>query len=73
MNCELCSQIPENYPLKSAGPVFCAGITMYTPLKDWGALKGGLNVGIVGIGGLGQVRNTKLNRCSSKLIFTNPF
>ena len=34
---------------------------MYSPLKDWGALKGGLNVGIVGIGGLGQVRNTIKN------------
>ena len=30
---------------------------MYSPLKDWGALEGGLNVGIVGIGGLGQARN----------------
>ncbi len=43
------------YPLECAGPVFCAGITMYSPLKHWGAVKGGKRVGIVGIGGLGQV------------------
>ena len=49
-------QIPKDYNLQAAGPIFCSGITMYTPLKQWGALKGGLNVGIVGIGGLGQVK-----------------
>ena len=37
------------------GPVFCAGITLYDPLKHWGALKGGLRVGIAGLGGLGQM------------------
>ena len=50
-----CFQIPKSYSLKAAGPIFCSGITMYTPLKQWGALKGGMNVGVVGIGGLGQV------------------
>ena len=48
-------QIPKTYSLQAAGPIFCSGITMYTPLKQWGALKGGMNVGVVGIGGLGQV------------------
>ena len=28
---------------------------MYTPLKKYGATKGGMRVGIVGIGGLGQM------------------
>ncbi len=28
---------------------------MYSPLKHWGATKGGMNVGIIGIGGLGQM------------------
>ena len=30
----------------------CAGITMYSPLKQWKATKG-TRVGIVGLGGLG--------------------
>ena len=34
--------------MEKAGPVFCAGITMFTPLKTHGADKGGLNVGIMG-------------------------
>jgi len=41
--------------LELAGPVFCSGITMYSPLKRFGATKGGLNVGILGLGGLGQM------------------
>ena len=27
--------IPEGFPLEAAGPVFCAGITMYSPLVYW--------------------------------------
>lgn len=48
-------KIPQSYPLEKAGPIFCAGITMFSPLMRQGAGKGGLNVGIIGIGGLGQM------------------
>merc|ERR1711974_242595 len=48
-------KIPSDYPLEAAGPVFCAGITMFTPLLKFGADKGGKRVGVVGIGGLGQM------------------
>jgi uncharacterized zinc-type alcohol dehydrogenase-like protein len=44
--------IPESYPLESAGPVMCAGITMYDPMKAL-KVKAGSRVGIVGLGGLG--------------------
>jgi len=46
--------IPEDYPLESAGPVMCAGVTLYDPLKRYGA-KAGSVVAIVGIGGLGDM------------------
>jgi len=48
-------KIPEGFPLEAAGPIFCAAITMYSPLNHWGALNGGKKVGIIGIGGLGQM------------------
>ena len=48
-------KIPDGYPLESAGPVFCAGVTMFSPLCNYGADKGGQRIGIVGIGGLGQM------------------
>jgi D-arabinose 1-dehydrogenase-like Zn-dependent alcohol dehydrogenase len=46
--------IPEKYPLKMAGPVMCAGITVFDPMRAKG-IKAGDHVGIVGLGGLGQM------------------
>eukprot|EP00438_Fugacium_kawagutii_P016900 Skav205370 [mRNA] locus=scaffold2437:128425:136360:+ [translate_table: standard] len=49
-------KIPKSYPLEMAGPVMCAGITMYDPLKAYKAKPGAASsdkVGIVGLGGLG--------------------
>ena len=48
-------KIPDGFPLEAAGPVFCAGITMFSPLTKYGAHLGGKRVGVVGIGGLGQM------------------
>jgi len=48
-------KIPDDFPLEYAGPIFCAGITMYSPLKHFGAARGGLRIGFAGIGGLGQM------------------
>merc|ERR1719515_552490 len=31
--------IPDGFPLEAAGPVFCAGITMYSPLVHWKVFK----------------------------------
>ena len=30
-------KIPDSIPLEKAGPILCAGITMYDPLRYWGA------------------------------------
>eukprot|EP00501_MAST-03F_sp_TOSAG23-6_P000951 GSMAST32.ASY1.ANO1.987.1 assembled CDS len=47
-------KIPKEYPLEFAGPVMCAGVTMYDPLRRQNAGRG-TRVGIVGLGGLGQM------------------
>jgi uncharacterized zinc-type alcohol dehydrogenase-like protein len=47
-------RIPETLPLQSAAPLLCAGITMYSPLRHWGAGPG-KRVAIIGLGGLGHV------------------
>ena len=67
-------KIPGDYPLEAAGPVFCAGITMFTPLVRYGADKGGMRVGVVGIGGLGQmgVRIAKAMGNTVTAISTSP-
>lgn len=47
-------RIPERIPLQNAAPLFCAGITMYSPLRHWNAGPG-KRVAILGFGGLGHV------------------
>ncbi|NAZ76181.1 alcohol dehydrogenase catalytic domain-containing protein [Kineococcus sp. T13] len=46
--------IPEGIDLAVAAPLLCAGITLYSPLRHWGAGPG-KKVAIVGLGGLGHV------------------
>src|SRR5262245_28920963 len=40
--------------LAAVAPLLCAGITVYSPLRHWGAAPG-RKVGIVGLGGLGHM------------------
>jgi uncharacterized zinc-type alcohol dehydrogenase-like protein len=47
-------RIPDNLPLDGAAPLLCAGITLYSPLRHWGAGPG-KKVGIIGLGGLGHM------------------
>jgi len=47
-------RIPDGLPLAGAAPLLCAGITLYSPLKHFGA-KPGDAVAIVGLGGLGHM------------------
>lgn len=46
--------IPKNLDLAASAPLLCAGITLYSPLRHWGAGPG-KKVGIVGLGGLGHM------------------
>jgi len=47
-------RIPENLALDAAAPLLCAGITLYSPLRHWGAGPG-KKVAILGLGGLGHM------------------
>jgi alcohol dehydrogenase (NADP+) len=47
-------RIPSNLDLAGAGPLLCAGITTYSPMRHWGVTKG-KKVGVVGLGGLGHM------------------
>jgi len=46
--------VPENLSLPGVAPLLCAGITLYSPLKHWGATSGS-HVGVMGLGGLGHM------------------
>ena len=47
-------RIPEGLDLKGVGPLLCAGITSWSPLRYW-RVREGTNVGVVGLGGLGHM------------------
>lgn len=47
-------KIAEHIDLAAAAPLLCAGITTYSPLKQWQVKKGD-KVGVVGLGGLGHM------------------
>jgi alcohol dehydrogenase (NADP+) len=47
-------KIPDNLPSAAAAPLLCGGITVFSPLLNYGAGPG-KSVGIVGIGGLGHL------------------
>ncbi len=46
--------VPANLDLTGVAPLMCAGITLYSPLKNWKAGPG-KKVGIIGLGGLGHM------------------
>jgi uncharacterized zinc-type alcohol dehydrogenase-like protein len=46
--------LPDGLDLDVAAPLLCAGITVYSPLRHWGAGPG-RRVAVVGLGGLGHL------------------
>lgn len=46
--------VPDAIKLEEAGPLMCAGITVYSPLRHWGVTTG-MKVAIFGMGGLGHM------------------
>jgi uncharacterized zinc-type alcohol dehydrogenase-like protein len=51
---EFVLRIPAGLDISRVGPLLCAGITTYSPLRTWGAGPGS-RVGVVGLGGLGHM------------------
>jgi len=51
---EFVLSVPERLDLARAAPLLCAGITTYSPLREWGVGPGS-RVGVIGLGGLGHM------------------
>lgn len=50
-----CYRIPENYPMASAAPLLCAGITVWSPMMRHNMNQPGKSLGVIGLGGLGHL------------------
>lgn len=51
---EFVLRVPDALDITRAAPILCAGITTYSPLKEFNVTKGS-RVGVVGLGGLGHM------------------
>ena len=47
-------RVPDNLDPRGAAPLLCAGITTYSPLREWN-IGPGMTVGVIGLGGLGHM------------------
>jgi uncharacterized zinc-type alcohol dehydrogenase-like protein len=60
-NWEWAIKLPTTLDPASAGPLFCGGITVFSPILDFG-VKPTDRVGVIGIGGLGHLALQFLNK-----------
>lgn len=60
-------RIPANLEPAAAAPLLCAGITTYSPLRNWNVQKG-QKVGIVGLGGLGHMGLKLANAVGARVV-----
>ncbi|MET0168094.1 MAG: thioester reductase domain-containing protein, partial [Vicinamibacterales bacterium] len=65
--------VPENLDPASTAPLLCAGITTWSPLREWG-VQPGMRVGVVGLGGLGHMalKFSKALGAHTVMISTSP-
>ena len=66
-------RLPDNLDMAAAAPLLCAGITTYSPLKNWN-VGPGTRVGVIGLGGLGHmgVKFAKALGAEVTMITTSP-
>lgn len=66
-------RLPEGLDMAAAAPLLCAGITTYSPLKNWN-VGPGTRVGVIGLGGLGHmgVKFAKALGAEVTMITTSP-
>ena len=55
------AKISDETPLKQAGPLLCAGATVFSPMSQRNIKKGSV-IGVIGIGGLGHLATRFANK-----------
>jgi D-arabinose 1-dehydrogenase-like Zn-dependent alcohol dehydrogenase len=48
-------RVPASLPPDGAAPLLCAGVTVYSPMVEYGLNAPGKHLGVVGLGGLGHL------------------
>ena len=65
--------LPASLDPTAAAPLLCAGVTVFAPLRRWN-VRGGMKVGVIGIGGLGSLalRFLRALGCHSTAFTSSP-
>ena len=70
MDSRFCFAIPDGIDTEAAGPLLCAGVTVYSALRSAG-MTSGQNIGIIGVGGLGHLAVQFASRLGNRVtVFT---
>jgi len=59
--------LPDELDMAKAGPLFCGGVTVFTPIVQFG-VKPTDRVGVIGIGGLGHLALQFLNKWGCEVV-----
>jgi alcohol dehydrogenase (NADP+) len=60
-------KVPNGLNLAAVAPLLCAGITTYSPLRQWNVQKG-QTVGVMGLGGLGHMAVKLANALGANVV-----
>lgn len=65
--------LPASMEAAEAAPLLCGGATVFAPLRRWG-VRAGMQVGVIGIGGLGHlaVRFLRAMKCETTAFTSSP-
>ncbi len=65
-----CFKLPEGIATESAGPLLCGGVTVWAALR-YAGMKGGQEIGVIGVGGLGHMAVQFASRLGNRVtVFT---
>ena len=64
--------IPDGIPSELAAPLFCAGVTVFSPLVRSGVGPSS-SVGVIGLGGLGHYAVMLARALGAKKVVASPF
>lgn len=65
-------RVPADADFEAVAPLLCAGLTVYSPMELYGMQKGGLDVGVVGLGGLGHIAVMMLKAMGNRVYVFDP-
>lgn len=65
-------RVPKDANFHAVAPLLCAGLTVYSPMETYKMDAGGLDVGVIGMGGLGHIAVMMLKAMGNRVYVFDP-